>query len=557
MAAAAALLSPAEAEALVQALQGSELRDIGGQEWLRQHEYVEKLNMHSILSVSAGQEQLLIELLVTHAKIPVLIGELISVEIWKHKIFPVLCRLEDFKPRSTFPIYVVLQHEASIINLLETVFFFKEICESAEDSILDLIDYCHRKLILLVARSAKAREATSAELSAEHLASPSSMQELQKQAEVMEFEISLKALSVLRFITDQVDSLPLGALTRMLNTHNVPCLLVELVEHCPWSFWEAGNLKKFENGTWHTVPPEDQVKMTKLDGQVWLALLNLLLSIKCQHKYCYDGFNRSQLLKLRAFLTDVLIDQLPNLVEMQRFLSYLAVTEPAPPKKDIIIEQDEPSEWEKTELDQAQVEQRIKEYNSQINSNLFMSLNKDGSYAGFIKVQLKLVRPVAVPATNRVPTPQAGRPHPQGVKRRTSFYLPKGTVKHLHILSHTRASEVIDALLRKFTVIDNPRKFALFERSEKDEQAYLRKLGDNEQPLRLRLLAGPSEKVLSFILKENDTGEVNWDAFTLPELHNFLLILQREEEEHVRRLRHRYACCRQKMQEALAMRTPG
>ncbi|KAI1234375.1 hypothetical protein IHE44_0003420 [Lamprotornis superbus] len=184
-----------------------------------------------------------------------------------------------------------------------------------------------------------------------------------------------------------------------------------------------------------------------------------------------------------------------------------------------------------------------------------MSLNKDGSYTGFIKVQLKLVRPVSVPATKRVP--QAGRPHPQGVKRRTSFYLPKGTVKHLHILSHTRASEVIDALLRKFTVIDNPRKFALFERSEKDEQVYLRKLGDDEQPLRLRLLAGPSEKVLSFILKENETGEVNWDAFTLPELHNFLLILQREEEEHVRRLRHRYARCRQKMQEALATRTPG
>ncbi|NXQ85530.1 RASF1 protein, partial [Nyctibius grandis] len=214
---------------------------------------------------------------------------------------------------------------------------------------------------------------------------------------------------------------------------------------------------------------------------------------------------------------------------------------------------DEPSEWEKAELDQAQVEQRIKEYNSQINSNLFMSLNKDGSYTGFIKVQLKLVRPVSVPATKRVPSLQAGRPGPraQGVKRRTSFYLPKGTVKHLHILSHTRASEVIDALLRKFTVIDNPRKFALFERSEKDEQVYLRKLANEEQPLRLRLLAGPSEKVLSFVLKENETGEVNWDAFTLPELHNFLRILQREEEEHVRQLRHRYACCRQKMLEAL------
>ena len=38
---------------------------------------------------------------------------------------------------------------------------------------------------------------------------------------------------------------------------------------------------------------------------------------------------------------------------------------------------------------------------------------------------------------------------------------------------------------------------------------YLRKLSDDDQPLRLRLLAGPSEKALSFVLKENDSGEVN------------------------------------------------
>lgn len=35
------------------------------------------------------------------------------MEIWKHKIFPVLCRLEDFKPRSTFPIYVVVSRGGS------------------------------------------------------------------------------------------------------------------------------------------------------------------------------------------------------------------------------------------------------------------------------------------------------------------------------------------------------------------------------------------------------------------------------------------------------------
>lgn len=86
------------------------------------------------------------------------------MEMWKQKVFPVLCRVEDFKPQNTFPIYMVVSwapgsyllpllqraldwggelvapipttgpvplfvcqvhHEASIINLLETVFFHK------------------------------------------------------------------------------------------------------------------------------------------------------------------------------------------------------------------------------------------------------------------------------------------------------------------------------------------------------------------------------------------------------------------------------------------------
>lgn len=37
----------------------------------------------------------------------------------------------------------------------------------------------------------------------------------------------------------------------------------------------------------------------------------------------------------------------------------------------------------------------------------------------------------------------------------------------------------------------------------------MRKLCDEERPLFLRLCAGPSEKVLSLVLKENETGEVN------------------------------------------------
>lgn len=31
----------------------------------------------------------------------------------------------------------------------------QEVCESAEDTVLDLVDYCHRKLTLLVAQSGR------------------------------------------------------------------------------------------------------------------------------------------------------------------------------------------------------------------------------------------------------------------------------------------------------------------------------------------------------------------------------------------------------------------
>lgn len=44
-------------------------------------------------------------------------------------------------------------------------------------------------------------------------------------------------------------------------------------------------------------------------------------------------------LQLRAFLTDTLLDQLPNLADLQGFLAHLALTETQPPKKDLVLEQ--------------------------------------------------------------------------------------------------------------------------------------------------------------------------------------------------------------------------
>ncbi|MEQ2271182.1 hypothetical protein XENORESO_000627 [Xenotaenia resolanae] len=219
---------------------------------------------------------------------------------------------------------------------------------------------------------------------------------------------------------------------------------------------------------------------------------------------------------------------------------------------------DEETELGKQELSVGEIHQKVKEYNTQINNSLYMVDNKDGTYTGFIKVHFQLLRPISLPPSRSQSWTKENDQQDKLAKRRTSFYLPKDAAKHLHVSSETRVREVIEALLNKFTVVDNPAKFALFERAEKQSQVLMRKLSDDERPLYLRLCAGPSESVLTLVLKENETGDVNWDAFSFPELNNFLRILQREEEEHVRQIMKRYAHARDMIRHAMArVTTPG
>ncbi|KAG7280554.1 hypothetical protein CRUP_028280 [Coryphaenoides rupestris] len=289
---------PGEGEGYVRSLETFSLREVGSQRWFRQHEYVEKLNMQAILNASSAHDEYIKELLVAHGKIPTLVHELILVEVWKQKVFPILCQLQDFQPKSTFPLYIVIHHEATVINLLETIMFHKDSCEAADDSVLDLVDYCHRKLTLLASRTCRDGPPSQDRHSVSRIAGDgaSSMQELKAQNAALEFEISLKALSVLRYITDHTDSI--SVINRMLCTHNLPCVLVQLTECCPWSRYREGQLEKYMNGTWQKIAPEDRVKMSKLDGQVWLSLYNLLLKEDCQRKYDFNNYNKNCILKI-------------------------------------------------------------------------------------------------------------------------------------------------------------------------------------------------------------------------------------------------------------------
>ncbi|MED6279959.1 hypothetical protein CHARACLAT_005998 [Characodon lateralis] len=208
------------------------------------------------------------------------------------------------------------------------------------------------------------------------------------------------------------------------------------------------------------------------------------------------------------------------------------------------------------ELSEEEVRAKIDSYNAQVSEN-GMNLAEDGSFTGFIKVHLRLSRPVTVEGNQgRTLLDDQDGKKAEHTEKRTSFYLPCDCVKQIHIGSLTTTSEVIQGLLKKFLVLDDPRKFALYRQTHRDGQDLFQKLPLSEHPLVLRLIAGPDAEQLTFVLKENETGEVEWHAFSVPELQNFLVILEKEEAERVRAVQQKYTIYRQKLQHALQQHGP-
>jgi len=150
----------------------------------------------------------------------------------------------------------------------------------------------------------------------------------------------MKSISILKYICDAIESIPLSAVSRILNTHDFPCLLSQLLDLAPWKRkTKTGGIEVFTDNKWTTVPKDEKHLLPKIEGQVWLTLYQLLLHPEAQRKYEFNSYRKTQLLKLRRYLHELLLDQLPYLSELQRFLENLSVMEPPSIKQDLLIEQ--------------------------------------------------------------------------------------------------------------------------------------------------------------------------------------------------------------------------
>ncbi|XP_040013104.1 ras association domain-containing protein 6 [Xiphias gladius] len=126
---------------------------------------------------------------------------------------------------------------------------------------------------------------------------------------------------------------------------------------------------------------------------------------------------------------------------------------------------------------------------------------------------------------------------------KTSIFTPSfGTPTKVRISSRMTTNQVIEQLLNKFKIENDPQEFALYCVHQSGEK---RKLSDRDQPLWERILQGPSDDIMKIFLMDVDEEEVSNDVaqylnLELPILEHVLLKLREEENREIQRVINKY-----------------
>ncbi|KAG2424422.1 hypothetical protein HXX76_014475 [Chlamydomonas incerta] len=279
-------------------------------------------------------DEFVVELLVSLDKLQVLVHDLLVTEAWKEHVYPHLAaHLAEHV--DSVSAYVLLYHEVAVANLLQVCLYHSHAAESlSEDYGLEVADWCYRKLTRLVAEGHKLAE--HKERSAEQMLAMSKLEEQEEKRRETEWGVLMCGLNITRYVTDALPRMPLGALTRAVSVNDTLMALLPLLDRPPWvrsrqpldpKTGAKGRpvLEKWAGNRWAAVAPADRLKITQTDGQVWLAVTNLLVEPRCRAKYSLDEFRRERLLGLKRHLNELMFDQLPVLKDLQRALDELAL----------------------------------------------------------------------------------------------------------------------------------------------------------------------------------------------------------------------------------------
>ena len=341
------IVDAVEAERLVEGLRKFSVEEVGSSSWMEQHRNLERLNLQAHQSARSNSDEYVLEALLTFDKVETLLHDLLLIEAWKENVYPEL--LDRVAGRNTMRVYFVMYHEATLVNLLEVLLYQRHFCEAGGERMIELVDYCARKITRLqsgydfrqhspqsAGKSADPDPTAAARLLSDELANRPPQEELAQHLTEIEFKVCISACTLARFLCEHADAMPLSVAGRITDTHDLLVLLIPLIENPPWTRrLDSGKWQKLVDYKWAEVKVIELLKITKLEGQPWLAVYHLLAKETFRERYHLNTFRKGQVLRLRKYLNEVMLDQLPFLADVMRYMDELAIMEVPEPGSSI------------------------------------------------------------------------------------------------------------------------------------------------------------------------------------------------------------------------------
>ena len=111
--------------------------------------------------------------------------------------------------------------------------FHKGACEAGDDTLMELVDYCARKLTWLVQQPKRQDKAkTTKEMIAE---SEDTAKNLENQLAEVNFQCAIIAITMLRYMTDHMESLHVSVIQRLVKHWDFVAMLAPLLDTQPWN----------------------------------------------------------------------------------------------------------------------------------------------------------------------------------------------------------------------------------------------------------------------------------------------------------------------------------
>ncbi|CAM39583.1 conserved hypothetical protein [Leishmania braziliensis MHOM/BR/75/M2904] len=311
-------LSPVDAEISIRQLRSFSVGEVGTSSWKDQREAMERLNMCTHSNAMQKTDDFVKSFLLEHDKLSDVLHELLVMEVWRQRVLPGAVEAVAHNPTAT---YMYCAYESVLVNLLECICFYEEVVVGFGDDVLELIDYCWRQVTRLFSEKNISEVPTVA-------VKESPLDYLEQQLREQRIQRAMRCISVLWFITDRLEVLPLSAMNHVLRRNDVPFGLAEALLLQPWLRRSAGVVQKFQSGTFIAAPGDESQRVCVPEAHAWFCLHKLLCDSECRRQYPYTQHRKITLLRVRSLMNETLLDQLPALQDVQRALEELSFMEP-------------------------------------------------------------------------------------------------------------------------------------------------------------------------------------------------------------------------------------